>query len=153
MKHMFPSSHQLQSGKFFPWMETTKRFSCLAVKRLDRLHSHTALTQGLSPFPSSASLQMVSWYWVFSFSSFVRSPYTCLYTFAHKLKLVMELPWSNFNLLCGCCTLLPFSSTLTSLCTPVCIPSSFKGCLYNVGSKPTPRVPCCLNWVSNGSQN
>jgi len=26
--------------------------------------------------------------------------------------------WSNFNLLCGSCTLLPFPSPLTSLCTP-----------------------------------
>ena len=36
-------------------------------------------SQGLSPWPS---LQMVA----FSFSSFLKSPYTCLYTFAYKLK-------------------------------------------------------------------
>ena len=36
-----------------------KRSPRLAVKRLDRLHSRTGTSQGLSPFPSSVSLQMV----------------------------------------------------------------------------------------------
>ena len=59
---------------------------------------------------------------VFSFSSFVESPHTCLYTFAYKLKIVMGLytarMFSNFYLLHDCCTLLPFPSALMSLCTP-----------------------------------
>jgi len=57
----------------------------------------------------------------FLVSSFVKSPYTCLYMFVVKLKTVLGLPWEYFqilNLLPGHCTLLPFHSTPTSLCTP-----------------------------------
>jgi len=50
---------------------------------------------GLSPFPFFASLQIVSWY---SFSPFVKSLYTCLYTFTYKLKIVMGLPWERFRI-------------------------------------------------------
>jgi len=71
--------------------------------------------------PSSASLQMVSWY---SFSSFVESPFMCLYTFAYKLKNsngTTVRTFSNFNLLRGRCMFLPFPSALTSLCTPAIV--------------------------------
>ena len=53
--------------------------------------------------------------------------YTCM------LKIVTRLPWEClqiFILLRGCCTLLPFPSTFTSLCTP--------------GSSHAPGKPNCL---------
>ena len=59
-------------------------------------------SQGLSPWPSSASLQIVTWYWLFSFSSFVESLFMCLYTFAYKLKIVTRLPWEHYQILIFC---------------------------------------------------
>jgi len=46
---------------------------------------------------------------------------------------------SNFNLLCGRCTLLPFPSALTSLCAPVVLCSPF--CCYLPSLFPPPSLP------------
>jgi len=47
-----------------------------------------AVTNSRKPKGHSALLQIVAWY---SLSSFVKSPYTCLYKFAYKLKIVTGL--------------------------------------------------------------
>ena len=53
------NSRKAKGKVLLPWVEMPKRSPRLAVKRLDRLHSRTGTSQGLSPFPSSVSLQMV----------------------------------------------------------------------------------------------
>ena len=83
-----------QSSTQKTWRESPfhPRSPHLAVKLLDRIDCVVISTsQGLSPFPFSGSLQMVSWYWLYSFSSFLKSAFTLLH---------------------GHCTLLPFPSTL-----------------------------------------
>jgi len=75
----------------------------------------TTLSYSTSQGLTSASLQMVSRYRYFSFSSSVKPLYTC------NLKLVMGLPvgeFSSFNLLHGCCMLLSFPSSFKLLHTP-----------------------------------
>ena len=110
------STLEKPKGKFFPWVEMPQRSSRLAMKLLDRLCSHTALLKACHHF---LPLQMVSWYWLFSFSSFsssfVESPFMCTRSLQAKNSNGTTVRmFSNFNLLCGRCTLLPFPSALTS---------------------------------------
>ena len=91
---MYPSSHQLSGN--------TLEVSSLGCEVAGSTMLSYSTSQGLSPWPFSASLQMVARYWLFSFSSFVESLFTCLYTFTYKLKIVAGLPWEHFQILIFC---------------------------------------------------
>ena len=81
-----PSSHQLQKSG------NAQEVSSLWCEAAGQLCSRTAL---LKICPSSASLQMVSWYWLFSFSSFVQSPYTFVHVCVQAKKLIVTGPRTN----------------------------------------------------------
>ena len=103
-KDGFPSSHQLQEC----WRESlstsgnTLVVSLLGCEVAGSPMLSYSNSQCLSPCPSNASLQIVSWYWLISFSSFVKSLCACLYKFVYKIKIVMVLPWERFQVLIVC---------------------------------------------------
>ena len=122
---MYPSSYQHQKSRressFREWKCPRGLLAWLWSSWIDYVvvqHFSRLVT-----IPSSSSLQMVSWYWLFSFSSFVDHGVS-VHVFVHVRVQAKNSNWttvrtfSNFNLLCGCCTLLPFPSALTSLCAP-----------------------------------
>ena len=96
-KDTFPSSHQLQKSWRESFSQEWKRpGGCLAWLWSGWINY--IIIQHFSRCPSSAPLQTVSWYWLFSISSFVKSLYTFLYTFVYKLKIVTGLPWECFQI-------------------------------------------------------
>ena len=74
------STPEKPKGKLFPWVETSQKSPCLAVKRLDWIRSRTALLKVCHHFLPLLHYKW-SWYWLFSFSSFsssfVESPFMC----------------------------------------------------------------------------
>jgi len=120
---MFLSSHQLQKSQresFFPSVESPQRSPHLAVKWLDRLCSHTALFKVCHHI-----LPLLHCKWCpgtgFHFLTLCE---VSVHVFVHAHVQAINSKgttvgmFSNLNLLCICCTLLPFLSALTSLCTP-----------------------------------
>jgi len=109
---MYPSSHQLSGN--------TPEVSLLAVKRLDRLHSRTALLRVCHHFlpllHSNGVLILVFFFLILCGVSVQVFVHVCVQ--AKNSNGTTVRMFSKFNLLCGCCTLLPFPSILTSLCTP-----------------------------------
>jgi len=87
-------------GKVFPASGNSPEVSLLGCEVAESTTLSYSTSQGLSLCPSPASLQMVSWYWLFSSSFSVKSLYTCLYMFAYKLKIkiVTGLPWAHFQI-------------------------------------------------------
>jgi len=81
---MTQSKYDIESS-FHEW-KCPRGLLALAVKRLAQLRSRTARSVTVSFL---CSLQIVSWY---SFSSFVKSPYTCLYMFTYMYKLTSFMP-------------------------------------------------------------
>ena len=70
-------------------------------------------SQGLSP---SLSYAMLHYKWCLGtawLSSFVKSPYTCLYTFTYKLKTVTALLWERYEILIFCVVMAAPSNSLS----------------------------------------
>jgi len=107
---MYTSTHQLQRESSFLEWKLLRRVSLLGCEVAGSTTQSYSTSQGLSPFPSSASLQMVSWYWLF----FLVLCGVSVHVFVHVRVQPKNSNWttmrmfSNFNLLHGCCTLLPF---------------------------------------------
>jgi len=113
-------SHQLQKScresSFREW-KRPKGLLGLAVNWLDRLRSRTAFLKVCHRFlPLLHSNSVLVLFLVLCEVS--------VHVFVHVRVQAKNSngttvrTFSNFNLLCGCCTLLPFPSTLTSLCAP-----------------------------------
>jgi len=101
-----------RESSFCKW-KRSRGLLALAVKRLDRLHSRTALLKVCHRF--LPPLHIVSWY------SFLVLCEVSIHVFVHVRVQAKNSngttvrTFSKFNLLHGRCTLLPFPSALTSL--------------------------------------
>ena len=108
------STPEKPKGKFFPWLETPQRSPHLAVKRLDRLRSDTALHKVCRHF---LPLLHYKWYPGTGFFILVLCGvsihvFVLVRVQAKNSNGTTVRMFSNFNLLCGRCTLLPFPSLL-----------------------------------------
>ena len=121
MKGMFPSSHQLQKSQrensFREW-KCPRGLLGLAVKRLDWLHGRTALLKvchcfSFLCFTTNSVLVLFLVLCEVSVQVFV---HVCIQ--AKKSNRTTVRVFSNFNLLCDHCTLLPFPSAPMSLWAP-----------------------------------
>ena len=101
---MLCSSHQLQkSGReSFSVSGNAREDSLLGYEGLiSFIVSRTALLKVCHDF-----LPLLHYKWCpgtgFSFSSFAKSPYMCLYMFTYQLKIVTGLLWERFQILIFC---------------------------------------------------
>ena len=110
------STPEKPKGKFFQWVEMPQRSPRLVVKRLDHYvvvqHFSRSVTVTFFCFTTNSVLVL-----------FLVLCEVSVDVFVHVRVQAKNSNWTTVrafsHLLCHCCTLLPFPSTLTSLCAPV----------------------------------
>jgi len=116
---MYPSSHQQAEGKVLSTSGNIPEVSLLGCEAAES----TTCTALLKVYHHFLPLlhKMVSWCWLFLFLVLCGvsiDMFVHVRVRARNSNGTTVRTFSNFNLLHGRCTLLPFPSALTSLCAP-----------------------------------